>query len=85
MDEIANTRVEHIAVLQRLKRETWSAADNAKDGQGNRVGLSNLVRQIEMDLAKLDGSLSRAEPQLISDGEPFTFTLQLDNANAPDK
>jgi hypothetical protein len=29
--------------------------------------------------------LSRTEPQLTSDGEPFTFTLQLDNANAPDK
>jgi hypothetical protein len=83
--EIADARVEHIATLHRLKRDTWNAGDAAKDGEGNPVGFLNLVRQIEMDLAKLDGSLSRTEPQLTSDGEPFTFTLQLDNANAPDR
>lgn len=67
---------EHIENLRQQQREIVQALERLDRRSANVSHLRSLLRQIEMDIAKLDGSLIERKETKV-DAEGLTFTLNL--------
>lgn len=75
-EEAANAVEQHILNLRQQANEIKDALEGTDRRSLNVGQLRGLLRQIEMDIAKLDGSLiERRETKVDADG--LTFTLNL--------
>lgn len=71
-----NALNEHIASLRQQQQDIIAALEGTDKRSLNVGQLRSLLRQIEMDIAKLDGSLvERRESKLEAEGVTFTLNL----------
>ena len=76
-ERVEDRTEEHVANLEALKRKVLALIDDTANNSLNKSALVAQLRAIEMDMAKLDGSLvERKETKLEAEGLTFTLNLK---------
>lgn len=95
-EEAVDALEQHIETLQRLKAQLHAELDRLvvyTDREGDervsdrqeRARIYESIRKVEMDIARLDGSLVERKELTGKDGAPLTFTLEIPKPAAAGK